>query len=77
MKLHLICKYLGLALGSFSGLLLLAGVIGFFTGPFLSVVNYWNYFWFASPFIAICNLLYDCLHSLQRRAQGIGELSRY
>jgi len=51
MKLNMICKYLGLAIGSFSGLLLFAGVIGFFAGPFLGVVNYWNYFWFASPLL--------------------------
>ena len=61
MKLHLICKYLGLTLGAFSGLLILAGVIGFFTGPLLGVANYWNYFWFAIPlllFAMFCMLVH-------------------
>lgn len=51
MKLNLICKYLGLAIGSIGGLLIFAGIIGFFVGPFLTVVKYWNYFWFALPLI--------------------------
>lgn len=51
MKLHIICKYLGLAIGTIGGLLIFAGIIGFFVGPFLTVVKYWNYFWFASPLL--------------------------
>ena len=53
MKIHLICKYLGLAIGFIGGLLIFAGIIGFFVGPFLSVVKYWNYFWFASPLLLL------------------------
>ena len=51
MKLHLFCKYLGLILGAITGLLLLAGFIGFLIGPFLSVANYWNFFWLAIPYL--------------------------
>ncbi len=61
MKLHLICKYLGLAIGSIGGLLIFAGIIGFFVGPFLTVAKYWNYFWFASPlllFAIFCMVVY-------------------
>jgi hypothetical protein len=53
MKLSKIINYLGWASGIFGGLLMLCGVIGFFTGnEFLGVRNFYNYF-----FIAICFVL--------------------
>lgn len=61
MKLHLIFKYLGLAMGSIGGILIFGGIIGFFVGPFLTVAKYWNFFWFASPlllFAIFCMLAY-------------------
>jgi len=45
MKLGQICRYIGLITGAIGGLLMLGGIIGFFTGPFLSVAKYWNFFW--------------------------------
>jgi hypothetical protein len=45
MKLHMFCKYVGLAAGVLGGLLILLGMIGFFTGELLSVQDYRNFFW--------------------------------
>jgi hypothetical protein len=54
MKINTIVNYLGWASGIFGGLLMLCGVIGFFTGTgFLNVQNYWNYF-----FLSICFILF-------------------
>jgi hypothetical protein len=50
MKLGQFCWYIGLLTGGIGGLLMLGGIIGFFTGPFLSVVKYWNFFWGAQFF---------------------------
>lgn len=53
MKLCTIINYLGWASGIFGALLMLAGVIGFFTGSeFLGVANFFNFF-----FIAVCFIL--------------------
>ena len=47
-----ICAYLGWASGLFGGLLMLAGVIGFFVnGEFLGVKYFQNWFWLANSFI--------------------------
>jgi hypothetical protein len=47
-----LCNYLGLASGLFGGLLMLAGVIGFFIGgEFLGVRNFYNWFFIANSFI--------------------------
>ncbi|MCD4735025.1 MAG: hypothetical protein K8R53_03190 [Bacteroidales bacterium] len=51
MKLHLLCKYLGLITGGFAGLLLIAGIIGYFSGEFLNVTRFTNFFWFANSFL--------------------------
>lgn len=51
MKIHHICKYLGLLSGGFGGLLMLAGIIGFLSGEFLGVKYYYNFFLFAKYFI--------------------------
>lgn len=50
MKLHAICKYIGLASGALAGLLILAGIISFFTGEFLNVRRFATFFWFANSF---------------------------
>jgi hypothetical protein len=47
----IIC-YLGWASGLFGGLLMLAGVIGFFVkSEFLGVENFYNWFYIANSFI--------------------------
>jgi cytochrome bd-type quinol oxidase subunit 1 len=52
MKLHTIINYLGWASGIFGALLMLCGIIGFFTGTgFLGVSNFYNYFFIANSFI--------------------------
>lgn len=53
MKLHLICKYVGLASGTLAVLFMIAGAIGFFTGEFLNVVRFSNFFWFANPLLLL------------------------
>lgn len=53
MKLTTIIYYLGWASGLFGALLMLCGIIGYFTGnEFLGVRNFYNFF-----FIAICFVL--------------------
>jgi hypothetical protein len=52
MKINTIVNYLGWASGIFGALLMLCGVIGFFTGTgFLGVRNFYNYFFIANSFI--------------------------
>jgi len=52
MKLSTIVNYLGWASGIFGGLLILSGIIGFFTGSeFLGVTNFYNFFFIANSFI--------------------------
>lgn len=51
MKLSLICKYTGLLFGGLAGLFMLFGVIGFFTGEFLGVARFSNWFWFANTLL--------------------------
>lgn len=51
MKLNVICKYTGLFFGGLAALFMLFGVIGFFTGEFLGVVRFSNWFWFANTFL--------------------------
>jgi hypothetical protein len=47
-----IISFLGWASGLFGGLLMLAGVIGFFIqGEFLGVRNFYNWFFIANSFI--------------------------
>jgi len=54
MKLSKVVKYLGWASGLFGGLLMLCGVIGFFTGnEFLGVKYYFNFFFYSMPFILL------------------------
>ncbi len=49
-----IIKYLGWASGALGALLILAGIIDFFMGGgFLSVKNYWLYFWISIPFLVL------------------------
>lgn len=50
MKIERICKYTGLASLTVTGLLILGGIIGFFTGEFLNVKNFSTFFWFANSF---------------------------
>jgi hypothetical protein len=51
MKLHKICKYVGLVSGGIGALYIIAGIIGFFTGEFLTVRNFSWFFWAANTFI--------------------------
>jgi len=52
MKLFTIINYLGWASGIFGALLMLGGVIGFFTGTeFLGVNSFYNFFWIANSFL--------------------------
>jgi len=52
MKLSKCINWLGWASGIFGGLLMLGGVIGFLTGnEFLSVRNFYNWFFVANSFI--------------------------
>jgi hypothetical protein len=47
-----IISFLGWASGLFGGLLMLAGVIGFFVqGEFLTVRNFYNWFYIANSFL--------------------------
>jgi hypothetical protein len=52
MKLNTILNYAGWASGIFGGIMLLCGVIGFFTGnEFLGVRYYYNFFFYGNSFI--------------------------
>lgn len=51
MKLHKICKYTGLASGFIGLLFIFCGIIGYFTGEFLTVRNFSWFFWAANTFI--------------------------
>jgi len=52
MKLSTIVNYLGWASGIFGALLMLGGVIGYFTGTeFIGVRNFYNYFFIANSFL--------------------------
>jgi len=52
MKLTKLINYLGWASGIFGAVLMLAGVIGFFIGgEFLTVRNFYNYFFVANSFL--------------------------
>ncbi|MCK9400250.1 MAG: hypothetical protein M0Q51_09720 [Bacteroidales bacterium] len=52
MKIIAIINYLGWASGIFGGLLMLGGVIGFFTGTeFLGVGSFFNFFFIANSFL--------------------------
>jgi multisubunit Na+/H+ antiporter MnhG subunit len=52
MKLNTIMNYLGWASGIFGALLMLLGVIGFFTGSeLLGVKNFYNSFFIANSFL--------------------------
>lgn len=52
MKINTIVNYLGWVSGIFGALLMLCGVIGYFTGKeFLGVSNFYNYFYIANSFI--------------------------
>ena len=61
-----IARLSGMILGTFAGLLVLFGVIGYFMwmfgeeAAFLDVANYWNYFYASIPFslLAICSTLF-------------------
>jgi len=52
MKLNTILNYAGWAVGIFGALLMLGGIIGFFTGDeFLGVRNFYNFFFIANSFL--------------------------
>jgi hypothetical protein len=52
MKLNTILNYLGWASGIFGALLMLGGVIGYFTGAeFMGVRSFYNFFFVANSFI--------------------------
>jgi len=52
MKISKLINYIGWASGIFGGILILCGVIGFFTGAeFLGVRNFFNWFYLANSFI--------------------------
>ncbi len=51
MKLEKICKYAGLLSGGLGALFILFGIIGYFTGEFLTVTNFSWFFWAANTFI--------------------------
>jgi len=51
MKLHKICKYAGLISGGIGLLFIIGGIIGYFTGEFLTVRNFSWFFWAANTFI--------------------------
>lgn len=52
MKLSKLINYLGWASGIFGGVLVLCGIIGFFSGTeFLGVRNFYNWFYIANSFI--------------------------
>lgn len=54
MKIKTLVIYAGWACGILGALLMLAGVIGYFTnGEFLSVRNYFNFFFLADSFIIL------------------------
>lgn len=50
MKTDQLFKYLGLVSLVITGLLILGGVIGMYTGEFLNVRRFSNFFWFANTF---------------------------
>lgn len=49
MKLHIVFKYIGMAAGILAVLFMIAGTISFYTGEFLGVLRFSNFFWFANP----------------------------
>lgn len=52
MKITTIVYYLGWISGIFGALLMLAGIIGYFTGgEFLTVRNFYNFFFIANSFL--------------------------
>jgi hypothetical protein len=53
MKLHTICKYVGLAAGALALLLMIGGVISFYSGEFMGVRRFSNFFWFAQPLLLL------------------------
>lgn len=59
MKIEQLCKYVGLASLAITALLIVGGIIGFYTGEFLHVKRYSNFFWFANSFalFGILNML--------------------
>jgi len=50
MKLHMICKYTGLLTGGTGAIMILIGIITYFTGELFGVSNFSTWFWFAQPF---------------------------
>lgn len=50
MKLDQLFKYLGLISLLITGLLIIGGVISMYTGEFLNVKRFSNFFWFANTF---------------------------
>lgn len=51
MKLETICKYLGLLSGGIALLLMILGVIRYFSPQFFGVRYYWTFIWFANTFL--------------------------
>lgn len=52
MKLHVMFRYLGILSGIFGLLLMIGGVIGYFTGGnFLGVRHHFNWFYIANTFL--------------------------
>jgi uncharacterized protein involved in response to NO len=50
MKIDQICKYVGLAALVVTFLLIIGGIISFYTGEFLNVRRFSNFFWFSNVF---------------------------
>ena len=53
MKLHIAFKYIGLAAGILAILFMIGGTISFYTGEFLNVLRFSNFFWFANPLLLL------------------------
>ena len=50
MKLHTICKYVGLASGALAGLLIIGGILRYFNFEIFNVRYYATFFWLAETF---------------------------
>ncbi len=65
-----IAKLVSWIAGTVGGILIFAGIIGFFIdGNFLGVANYFNWFYFANSFLllAICSQLFVMSANLKNR----------
>lgn len=67
MKIDQICKYMGLASLVGTALLLVGGLISFYTGEFLNVKRFSNFFWFANTFALFGILCFVAFLSLRSK----------